>query len=50
MITDELKRKIEYSVDLMRRAEKLALHYSPNGFHLAFSGGKDSIILHKIAE
>ena len=38
-----LKEKIDYSIALMRKAEKLALEYDPvDGFYLAFSGGKDS--------
>lgn len=45
-----LTRKIEHSVDLIQRAEKLALKMSPDGFHLAFSGGKDSLVLYHIAK
>ena len=43
-------RKIEHSVDLIKRAEKLALKMSPEGFHLAFSGGKDSQVLYHLAK
>lgn len=43
-------RKIEHSVDLLKRAEKLALKMSPEGFHLAFSGGKDSQVLYYLAK
>lgn len=46
-----LRRKIEYSVNLLRKAERLALAYDKdNGFYLAFSGGKDSQALYHIAE
>lgn len=45
-----LTRKIEHSVNLIQRAEKLALKMSPDGFHLAFSGGKDSQALYHIAK
>jgi len=46
-----LARKIEYSVNLLRKAEKLALTYDPtDGYSLAFSGGKDSQALYHIAE
>lgn len=46
-----LAKKIEYSVNLLRKAEKLALAYDPaDGFYLAFSGGKDSQALYHIAE
>jgi phosphoadenosine phosphosulfate reductase len=34
----------------MRKAEPLALKMHPDGFRLAFSGGKDSIVLYKLAE
>ena len=50
-MTDLLKQKIEYSIQLLKKAEKLALRYdSENGFFLAFSGGKDSQALYHIAE
>lgn len=38
-----LQEKIGYSIALIRRAEKLSLAMQPNvGFHVGFSGGKDS--------
>ena len=50
-MTDLLKQKIEYSIQLLKKAEKLAIRYdSENGFFLAFSGGKDSQALYHIAE
>lgn len=46
-----LRYKIEQSVALLRKAEKLALRYDPeNGFFLAYSGGKDSQALYHTAE
>ena len=46
----ELQKKIDYSIDLLRKSEKLARMYDPdNGFYLAFSGGKDSQALYHIA-
>ena len=49
-----LRRKMEYSVALLRKAERIALYYSnregQNGYFLAFSGGKDSQALYHIAE
>ena len=46
-----LRYKMEQSVALIRKAEKLALTYDPdNGFYLAFSGGKDSQALYHIAQ
>ena len=50
-MTDLLKQKIEYSIQLLKKAEKLAIRYdSEDGFFLAFSGGKDSQALYHIAE
>ena len=44
-----LKDKIKYSIDLIQNAEKLALKYNDFGFHLAFSGGKDSQAIYELA-
>ena len=44
-----LNEKIKYSINLLQKAEKMALSMDKR-FHLAFSGGKDSIVLHRIAE
>lgn len=39
----ELQKKIEHSIALIRRAERLALAMQPSeGFYVGFSGGKDS--------
>lgn len=41
-----LTEKIEHSLDLICRAEKLALAMQPKiGFHVGFSGGKDSQVM-----
>ena len=45
-----LQSKIDYSISLMRKAEPMALKMHPDGFHLAFSGGKDSIVLYRLAQ
>lgn len=43
---DTLNAKIEYSIALIRRGEKLALALSPDeGYIVGFSGGKDSLVL-----
>jgi phosphoadenosine phosphosulfate reductase len=34
----------------MQKTEKLALSFHPDGFRLAFSGGKDSIVLYRLAQ
>lgn len=39
------KEKIEYSLNLIKKAEKLALKLSDNGFYVGFSGGKDSQVV-----
>ena len=41
-LPQSLQRKLLYSVELLRKAEKLALAYdSDNGFYLDFSIGKN---------
>lgn len=43
--------KIEKSIELLHKALPVAKKYDPdNGFHLAFSGGKDSQALYHIAQ
>jgi phosphoadenosine phosphosulfate reductase len=43
-----LSDKIEYSVALIKKTEPLALRYCGEGFYLAFSGGKDSQVIHEL--
>lgn len=44
-----LRRKIQHSIELIRKAEKIALMYDPDdGFYNTFSGGKDSQALFHI--
>lgn len=46
-----LARKIRYSVDLIRKSEKMALKLDPeNGFYSTFSGGKDSQVLYHLVK
>lgn len=45
-----LQDKIQHSIRAIRKAEKLALKYSDEGFHLAFSGGKDSQVIYELAK
>ena len=46
-----LRKKMLYSVELLRKAEKIAMNYDKDdGFFLAFSGGKDSQALYHISE
>lgn len=41
-ITPSLQKKIDYSIKVIQKAERLALSMNDEGFWLAFSGGKDS--------
>lgn len=48
----DLQKKMMYSIDLLKKAESIALAYGggDKGYYLAFSGGKDSQALYHIAE
>lgn len=43
-----LEKKIQISIELIKKAESLALSYSKDGFYVAFSGGKDSQVLYEL--
>lgn len=46
-LSEPLRKKLEHSIELLRKAEKLALAYDEeDGYFLAFSGGKDSQCLY----
>ena len=50
-VRPSLARKIRYSVDLIRKAERMALRLDPeNGFYNTFSGGKDSQCLYHLVK
>lgn len=43
--------KLQHSIDLIRKSERLAMRYDKDdGFFLAFSGGKDSQALYHVAQ
>ena len=42
--------KIENSIEIIKKAEKLALKYNDFGFHVAFSGGKDSQVIYELCK
>lgn len=45
-MTEELQKKVEKSIKLLQDGEKLALKMQPQiGYHVGFSGGKDSQVL-----
>lgn len=49
--SERLRKKMLHSVELLQKAEKIALNYdAENGFYLAFSGGKDSQALYHITQ
>lgn len=50
-VRPSLAKKIEYSIDLIRKSEKMALRLDPeNGFYNTFSGGKDSQCLYHLVK
>lgn len=50
-VSRPLARKIEHSVELLRKSEKMALRLDPkNGFYNTFSGGKDSQCLYHLVK
>ena len=46
---DELPKKTARAISLFRMFEKTALGYRPEGYYLAFSGGKDSVAIYGLA-
>lgn len=42
--------KIDQAIETIRKAEPLALKYQDYGFHLAFSGGKDSQVIYELCK
>jgi len=42
--------KIQYSIDLLRKHEATALKMNPNGYYVAFSGGKDSQVIYELCK
>jgi len=42
--------KIKKSIELIKKTEKLALKYQDFGFHVAFSGGKDSQVIYELCK
>ncbi len=45
-----LKRKIDMAIDLLQTYENDALRLSDDGYWLAFSGGKDSVVIKELAK
>jgi len=49
-VMEPLQRKIDSAIALLRMYEPTALRSSENGYYLAYSGGKDSGVILKLAE
>ena len=49
-MNDRLNRITDEAIQFIRNAEKLALRMDERGFHVAFSGGKDSQVLLALVE
>ena len=45
-----LADKIKYSIELLQKHEVTALKMNPDGYYLAFSGGKDSQVIYELAK
>lgn len=43
-----LEEKIEKAIAMIREFELMALQLSPDGYYVAFSGGKDSIVMERL--
>lgn len=51
LFTPPIREKIIHSIELIKKAEKLALAYDPyNGYYNTFSGGKDSQCLYHLVQ
>lgn len=47
-LAEPLDRKIEVALALLREYEPMALELSEDGYYVAFSGGKDSIVMERL--
>jgi len=45
-----MDKKIEYSLNLLKQYESKAIEMQDYGYHLAFSGGKDSQVIYELAK
>ena len=46
----EIEKKIKGAVELLKMCESAALTMNPAGYYLAFSGGKDSLVIYHLAK
>ena len=47
---DILKEKVDSAIRLFQTFEEMALRMSQKGYYLAFSGGKDSVVIYRLAQ
>lgn len=47
---DNLNDKVRRAVGLFQMFEEAAIRYHPEGYYLAFSGGKDSVVIYALAK
>jgi phosphoadenosine phosphosulfate reductase len=45
-----INNKVKIAIETIQKAESLALKYQDYGFHLAFSGGKDSQVIYELCK
>lgn len=49
-VDEKQMNKIDLAIQTIQKAESLALKYQDYGFHLAFSGGKDSQVIYELCK
>ena len=45
-----IEKKVQAAVELLKMCEGAALAMDPAGYYLAFSGGKDSLVIYHLAK
>ena len=50
ILFDNLPEKEKRAIQLFQMFEDAAVRYHPEGYYLAFSGGKDSVVLYQLAK
>jgi len=49
LIAGRLEDKVKEAIGLMREYEPIAISYSPDGYYVGISGGKDSLVITQLA-